>query len=111
MLIALVWWIMEEIITSILEAEKLADEIVKNAADSAKNIMIYAENNADEIREKAVNDFKAHRKAVIIEAEKNAEKSYAARIEQGKAEAKKLADGVSDKISAVANTILNGIIG
>lgn len=102
---------MEEIITSILEAEKNADEIVKNAADSAKTILIYAENNADEIREKAVNDFKAHRKAVIAEAEKKAGEAYSLRIKQGEKDAANLIAGVKDDTLKVADEILKSIIG
>ena len=102
---------MEEIITSILEAERRADDVVKNAVDNAKNILIYAENNADEIREKAVADFKAHRKEVLSAAEKEADELYLKKIAEGNAAAEKLVASVKDKKSAAAEKLLNKIIG
>ena len=102
---------MEEVISSILAAEAKADEIVKNAADDAKNIMIYSENTADEIREKAVVDFKEHRKAAIMDAEKQAESLYEKRIAEGEKQAKELVKSVENKKSAAAATILSKIVG
>lgn len=102
---------MEEIITSILEAERFADDVVKNAASNAKNIMVYAENTADAIREKAIADFKAHRKEVLISAEQEAETLYNKRIAEGKASAEKLVKSVKDKKSAAAEKVLSKIIG
>ena len=102
---------MEEIITSILEAERRADDIVKNATDNAKNILIYAENNADEIREKAIVDFKAHRKDVLASAEKDAEALYYKKIAEGEGAAKELILSVEGKKTAAAEKILKKIIG
>ena len=53
---------MNEIISSILEAEKKADEIITSAGLQAKSLVIEAEKKADRIRNDAVNDFKAFRK-------------------------------------------------
>lgn len=102
---------MEEIIGSILEAEKIADDIVKNAADNAKNILIYAENNADEIREKAITEFKSRRKEVLRFAEEQAEKLYAERVGEGRIKAEKTVLSAVAKKEAAAEKILKEIIG
>lgn len=102
---------MEDTIKSILAAEKNADEIVKNAADDAKNILIYSENAADEIREKAVADFKDYRKQAIQSAEVEAEKLYLDRVSEGEKKAEELVKSVESKKSAVAEIILNKIVG
>lgn len=102
---------MEEVITSILAAEQKADEIIKNAADDAKNILIYSENSADEIREKAVADFKVRRKAAIEKAEQNAEKQYLEKVEQGEKQAAELIRSVESKKNAAATSILSKIVG
>ena len=101
---------MNEIISSILEAEKKADEIITSAGLQAKSLVIEAEKKADKIRNDAVNDFKAFRKESIENADKKADKVYAEEIEGGNKKAAEIGESVKGKIDSVSDDIVKKII-
>ena len=102
---------MKEVITSILEAESKAEEIVKTAQDKSKELLLKGETEADELKEKTIAFVKAKRKDVLKGAEVEANKNYNARISQGEKKAEELINTAQDKIDAVAENIVKEIIG
>lgn len=101
---------MNEIISSILEAEKKADEIITSAGLQAKSLVIEAEKKADKIRNDAVSDFKIFRKESVDNADKKADKVYAEEIESGNKKAAEIGESVKGKIDAVSDEIAKKII-
>ena len=101
---------MEEIISSILEAEKHADEIVKSASEQSKNIIINADSSAEKIKADAIVKFKAERKAALLSAEEKAQKEYDAKIAEGEKDAALLVAATEKKIDNIAEKILKEII-
>lgn len=101
---------MNQLISSILETEKMAEEIVKNAQTQAKELIVSAGATAEEIKNKAVNDFKAYRIAEIEKAEKTACEKYDEIIKAGKSKADALIEQAKVNSVKVADKIIEGII-
>ncbi|MBQ9513931.1 MAG: hypothetical protein IJR66_02985 [Clostridia bacterium] len=102
---------MDEVISSIIEAEKKADEMVKNSLDNAKKANISAEKEAEEIKDKAIASFKLHRKTVLADAEKTANEKYEARLSEGEKTAKNISNKAEEKIKELAIELVNEITG
>jgi len=103
--------IMIDVISSILEAEKKADEILKTANAESKAKILSADEQAEKIKADAIADFKTERKETLKKADAEAEKQYADRIEKGKAEAKAICDKALLKTDKTADSIVKEIIG
>ena len=101
---------MNEIIASILDAEKKAEEIVKNAAEKSKNIRANADIDGEKIKNGAVAVFKVHRASEIKGAERTAETEYDAVFNNGKLQAEELVKTASEKIDAFAEDVVKEII-
>ena len=102
---------MNEIIASILDAEKRADEIVKLSAEKAKAIKQSAEEEGEKVKNSAVAVFRLHRAAELKAAEERAAAEYDAVISEGKSEAEILLKKSSEKTESYSDEILKGIIG
>lgn len=102
---------MKEIISSILEAESKANELLKSAADKAKSIILEADAESEKLKNDAVLSFKAHRKDVILNAEKDAESAYGNKLAEGKLDAAKLVDSVKGGIDEISDEIVKDLIG
>ena len=102
---------MNEIIASILDAEKKAEEIVKNSTEKAKAIKQSAEEEGEKMKNGAVAVFKLHRTAEIKDAEKRASKEYDAIIDDGKRRAEEIVKSAADKIDIYAEQVVKGITG
>ncbi len=100
---------MNEVIASILDAEKKAEEIVKLSTEKAKTIRISAEEDGEKIKNGAVAVFKLHRAAAIKSAEKRAEEQYAAIIEEGERSAAEIAKQTAAETDYYAEQIVKGI--
>ncbi|MBO4251397.1 MAG: hypothetical protein J5911_01910 [Clostridia bacterium] len=102
---------MNEVIASILDAEKKAEEIVKNAAEKAKAIRANADGDGEKIKNGAVAVFKVHRTSSLRDAEKAAEGEYLAVFNEGKTKADEIAESVSTKFDSFADEVVKGITG
>lgn len=102
---------MNEIIASILDAEKKAEEIVKNSTEKAKNIKQSADEESEKIKNGAVAVFKLHRAAAIKDAEKCALNEYDAIVGDGKTSAEEIVKKTADKIDFYAEQIVKDITG
>ena len=102
---------MNEIIASILDAEKKADEIVKGASEKSKTIRETADVSGEKIKNGAVAVFKVHRASMLKEAERAAEKEYDAVFTSGKSQAEEIVKTASAKIDAYAQDVVKEIIG
>ena len=101
---------MKEIISSILDAEARAEEIVKLAQEKSKALLLEAETKAEEIKEKALADFKERKKAIMKGAEVEAQKKYDERIAKGEKSVKELKEQSQDKIEVVVENILKDVL-
>lgn len=100
---------MQEVIASILDAEKKAEEILKNAAEKARTIRHDADENGEKIKNGAVAVFKVHRASAYKTAESKSDDDYNAIIENGKGDADKIAESSINKINSYADEIVKGI--
>lgn len=102
---------MNETISSILAAEKVADEMIAAANEKAKQSVYDAEAEADKIRKAALEFCKEQKIANVKTIAKKAEEAYAATVKTGEAEAAELKKSVEGKIDAAAEKVVKGIIG
>ena len=101
---------MLEVISSILDAEKKADAIIKQADDKSKSLILSAESQSEGIKSNTIKKFKAERTAKITDAEVLACTEYNSIIEQGNLQANELKDGVTDKVPSVVDFVVDSII-
>ncbi len=101
---------MNQLISSILDTEKKAEEIVKDAKTKAKELNLSSNAKAEEIKNKAVIDFKAYRVAELEKAEKTACEKYDEIIMAGNVKAEELIKQARGNSVKVADKIVEGII-
>lgn len=101
---------MKEIISSILEAEAKAEQIVNQAEVDAKALNAKANEEAQKIILGAQETFRAKRAISIKNAEKKGQEKYQAIIDQANQQKEELGEGVEGKIISVAGEILGEII-
>ncbi len=101
---------MKEIITSIIQAEDFAEQIVTDAHNKAK---AFTEKNEEQLvaeKKKTVALMGLERKTAVKEAEAQAEERYREVIEQAEAQAKEIKERAKEKIDAISNIIVDGIV-
>lgn len=101
---------MNEVIASILDAEKRAEDIVKTASAKARDIKRDADEKGEKIKNSAVAVFKVHRSATVKDAENKADGVYAEIVENGKRVAEELKSVSSSKTDTIAEEIAKSII-
>lgn len=101
---------MNEIISSILEAENKAEEIVKKANEDAKKILLDSENDAEKIRNSAIYVQKVHASSSIKKANEKADEEYNKIILAGQDDAEKIIEVARPKMDEVVNKILEKIL-
>ena len=101
---------MKEVINSILEAEKRADEITKAAVDKSNEILLIADEKAENLKIAAVNEIKETKKEILAAAEKKAGEEYDKIINEGKITARKLKDATVDKIDKSVDVVVRSIL-
>ena len=101
---------MNEIINSILEAEKKADEIVKTAQEQSKAIILSSEETAENVRTEAVKSVKEISKKKNAEAEKVALSEYEKVMAEGVKTAEKIKKDAEKKVGQVAGEVFAGLI-
>ena len=102
---------MNEVIASILDAEKKADEIVKLSAEKSKSLRQTADFDGEKIKNGAVAVFKLHRVSAIKEAETKAASEYDKILAEGKSAADKILADSADKTDYFADKIVKNITG
>nr|MBO4518331.1 hypothetical protein [Clostridia bacterium] len=102
---------MNEVIASILDAEKKADEIVKSSLEKSKAVRQAADSDGEKIKNGAVAVFKLHRVSAIKEAEKKAASEYDKILEEGKSAADKILADSADKAEYFADKTVKNITG
>ena len=103
--------IMNETLDSILKAEKKAEQIVGEASERSKAVILRGEEAAERKKEEAVSAFYEERKKAIEEAEGEAEKIYGDMMDNGESEAYALKVSCKDKIEKAANDVIGRIFG
>ena len=101
---------MNEIISSILDAENKAEEIVKKANEDAKKILLESENDAENIKNNAIYVQKVHASSSIKKANEKANEEYDKIILEGQKDAEKIVESAKPKMQEVANKILEKIL-
>ena len=102
---------MNETISSILAAEKQAEEMIEQAAEAAKGTVYNAEQAADKLKKAATEEIKTRRAENVKAIAAKSDEVYAAEIMSGEAKAKELKKAVSGKIDACADEVVKEIIG
>ncbi|MBQ9485815.1 MAG: hypothetical protein IJU83_03150 [Clostridia bacterium] len=101
---------MNEVIASILEAERKADEIIDQSVIKSDKIRQTADEEGEKIKNSAVAVFKLNRASALKNAEKTASDEYDAIIERGKAQAEEIEKRAADKINSAAEEIVADIL-
>ena len=101
--------IMNEVINSILEAEKKAAEIVAKASEESKTRIIKGEETAEREKETAVSAFLDERKRVLSQAESKAQAAYDEILSAGKARAEDLKKSCAERVEDAAKTVIGRI--
>ena len=102
---------MNEIIASILDAEKKAEEIVKNSNEKAKGIRQSADEEGEKIKNSAIAVFKLKRNAALAEAEKHAQQEYDDMVVKGKNLSEEIVKNSADMIDDCVENIVKDITG
>lgn len=102
---------MNEVIASILDAEKKADEIVKQSVEKSKKIRQSADEEGEKIKNGAVAVFKLHRASALKNSEKQAAAEYDKIMESGKNDADKIVALSAEKVDSFAEQIVKEITG
>lgn len=100
---------MNEVINSILEAEKKAAEIVAKASEESKTRIIKGEETAEREKETAVSAFLDERKRVLSQAESKAQAAYDEILNAGKASAEDLKKSCAERVEDAAKTVIGRI--
>ncbi len=101
---------MVDTINCIIDAEKKADEIIFNANERAKGILLDGEKQSEQIRNTSIYSVKVSRSAKIKKAIEKAEEKYNQKIEEGKVFAQELYENASPKIDNVVKEIVEDIL-
>ncbi|MBR5388331.1 MAG: hypothetical protein IK147_02540 [Clostridia bacterium] len=101
---------MNEVISSILQAEEKAENIVNLSAEKAKKIKLDGERAAETVRNTAVARAKVHKASEIAKAEEAADALYNAAIDKGTLDAEKTFEETKKKTDAIASEIVERIL-
>ncbi len=102
---------MKEIISSILEAEKIAEQLKIDAQEKAKQMILEADARSEKIREQAITSFKKTKKDSLAVAEIKATEIYDKKIEDGEKQAEALKKDAEKKVDIATQYIIKEILG
>ena len=100
----------DQVIGSILEAEARADEIVKEANFRAKADLSAADEQAENIRENAIDASKKLRKEKLKQAETAAQARYLELMKEGNAQAEAVKTAARPRIEESAENIAKKVV-
>lgn len=101
---------MNEVISSILQAEEKAEHIVSLSAEKSKKIRSDGEAAAENIKNTAIAHAKLHKASDIAKAEEKADAEFDDIVKAGHAEAEKLFEKAKGKVDAISSEIVNEIL-
>ncbi len=101
---------MNEIISSILEAEKKADSLVSEAQANAKKSVLFADAEGEKIKENAIDSFKTARKEALLKAEKDGDELYGKIASDGEKQAEEITALAKNNLEKTADLIIKEII-
>jgi|GEM_PF-6540313 len=99
----------EETISSIIDAEKRADRIAKDAFQKGKKIYMDAETESDRIRQEVILEVRDTLRNEISSAEADANELYDKLLADGKKAADKLTAASAGKIDSAADYVVKAI--
>lgn len=102
---------MNDVISSILEAEKKADENILKAQEKAKIEIKNADSESERITSVAISTFKLKRKKALKKAEEDAEKKYNDIILEGDSKTTKIVEEAKPKVGEAIDAIVKEILG
>ncbi len=100
---------MQDIISSILDAEKKAEELLDNAYATAKAKRLEGESVAEAIRADAIDAFKLRRTEEIVKAEKNAAEEYDKVVQKGAVDSRGIIEKAQANLGKAADYIVIGV--
>lgn len=101
---------MTDIISSILEAEKKADEIIKSASEKSKKVRAEGDAQAEKIMNTAIYVFKVSRAKKIQDAEKDADKRYAEIINKENCKTEFFIESAEKAAEAVSENLVKKVL-
>ena len=101
---------MNHIISSILEAEAKADEIVSLSTEKAKAIILQGDFDAEVIKNEAITSLKNKRKEILSLAEQDAESKYQVIINNGENDIKSKMGNAKLNVDKASDYILGEIL-
>lgn len=102
---------MEEILSSIIDAERVADETLATAREEAMTITADAQKRVLEIVAESERNLKAIRRRALEDADKIATASYNDAIIRGEQDAKDILARADENIDAISDMIIEEIFG
>lgn len=101
---------MTEIISTILEAERLAEEKTALSTENARKIRANADAAAEAIKAEAKVKAADYKKAALLTADKKADEAYNAKIAESEKKAEEMKKRARGKLVDAADFILEGLI-
>lgn len=100
---------MKEIVTSIIQAEELAEQIIVDANKKAKDFFEQGEEKIEAERKKTVALFNLEKKTAISKAQEQADGRYEEIIKEAEADSIKVKEQAKSKLDKIAQKIVDGI--
>lgn len=97
------------IIESILQSEQKADQIIANAKENALKILSDAETKAEQIKQKASEDYKQKIADDLKASEEDSLKKFNASLEEQRQNAEKMVKDANDNIEKVVEYLVKRI--
>ena len=101
---------MKDVITSIIQAEEMAKQIVDEATAKASEMAILRDEESEKIKAQAVINMGVERKSKLEKAQIKAQEKYDKEYAVSEKKAKILEESVTDKIKEVANALVSEIV-
>ncbi|MBE7087009.1 MAG: hypothetical protein E7369_01765 [Clostridiales bacterium] len=101
---------MQEIISSILQAEELAEQLIADATAKSVEIHNRAEEESENFKKQTRAKFGLEKATALKDAESKADEKYAGIMLDAEKEVKALEDACRDKTNQIAKNIVDGLI-
>lgn len=101
---------MNEVISSIIDAESKADEIISLSIEKSKKIKAEGESQAENIKNSAIAHSKLHRASANKEAEERAENEYKEIISAGNEKAGQIISAARSKTESIATKVVEELL-
>ena len=102
---------MNQIISSILEAENKAEKIVLEANEKAKNIILKGESDTEKFVDNAISSVRSEKNKIITDAEILADKNFNEQIEKNQNSINEIINNSRKNIEKASDKIVSEILG